>query len=230
MGKEGIPLHEPEPFVFHFLGDVAAAENGHLLFCKGPWKNKGFMLIRHLFCFPVAPVRRFIPESGMRFQYSPAGLQDLVIQYGKDDIQGNVFMLFQEIIAGVKCLAPGFRDRVSEDSGRDQRKSDGMAVILCSQFQGPVIGSVKEFRLFVAAAFPDRTYRVNDVTGLQIKSRGYDSGPGAAVSDFAACLLQLLPSCRGKNSSADTVACPEAFICSVYDCIGLQCSNTDLFN
>ena len=58
-----------------------------------------------------------------------ADLYVIVAQHGKYNIHGHIFMLIQEISAGIESLVPGTLYRIAEDTSRDKWKADRSAAI-----------------------------------------------------------------------------------------------------
>ena len=107
----------------------------------------------------------------MCFQYFFSSLKDLIIQDSKDDLQRTVRMPVQKIIEGVECLFPVISDRISKDPCKDQGEADRPAAMLCGQFQGSPVSSVKEFWLPVLSVFSSGPDCMDDVPGFQVETR-----------------------------------------------------------
>ena len=81
------------------------------------------------------------------------------------------------------------------------------------------------FFFAIFAAMPDRTYCMNNVLCLQIKSGRNNGRTGITVPDFISGILKLPVSCFFKNGATNTAASLKAFICGIYNRVCVQICN-----
>ena len=90
-----------------------------------------------------------------------------------------------------------------------------------------IVCAVKKFGFLVFTVLPSGTDRMNDVLGLQMKTRRDDGRTGITMANLIASILQLVIPRLFENRSADASACPEPFICRVNDRVGIKICNAD---
>ena len=147
---------------------------------------------------------------------------DAIIQHGKDDIDVVARIIANKIPAGLQRLSPRLILRIAEDPGRDQRKADGMAVVLPCQDQGLLVRAVKQLWLMVLAVTINRADGVDDVLCRKIKSRRDRGAAGLAGADGVTRSSQLVIARLLEDCPADTAARGERGVGGVDDSVSVE--------
>ena len=90
-------------------------------------------------------------------------LKNIIIQNRKDDMKILIGVLLQILFTGAKRLVPSKIDRVAIDSGRNQWKAYGMAMIYSGKFQSLFVSSPQALRFTMLSVLPPGADRMDDI-------------------------------------------------------------------
>ena len=140
-------------------------------------------------------------------------------------MQIRIRVLFQKAAAAFESYLPGGFDGHAEDSGRNQRKGDGMDSVYHGKCQGGLITGVQKLFLPGPPSLPDRPRRMDHISGFETEARRNDGFPRGAVTDGVARSLELRPSRRSKDGAADPAAGMQILIGRIDDAFHIQVEN-----
>ena len=108
------------------------------------------------------------------------------------DVLGQV-MFMKEGHNGTECDAGSLGQGVTEDAGRDGGKINGCNAVLFREAQAGAVTGRQQSRLPRAAALPDGTGCMNDVSGLEVVAPGNLSMPGFTAAEGSAFSEEFRP-------------------------------------
>ena len=100
-------------------------------------------------------------------------------------------MLQKELAEGRNGYLQGFILGKSVVARRNQRKSDRLAVMLQCQLQRVIVAITKQRFFAIATTIPNWAHCVDQMLGIQVKSRRNGRSSAGDTADFLPCLQQL---------------------------------------